>query len=65
MRCYLMMRGHIAAVEILTPGSDDELIEQAHFHFERRTSVAEPFDGFEVWDRARRVYSWPEDDVKQ
>lgn len=58
MRCYLLKNQHIAAVEFLAPGSDQELIEQSHGHFERRAE--ERFDGFEVWDAARRVYSWPE-----
>jgi hypothetical protein len=54
-----MMKGHIAAVEFLEAGVDDRLIEQAHAHFKRRAS-GERFDAFEVWDGARRVYSWPE-----
>jgi hypothetical protein len=58
MRCYLMVGGHIAAVEFLTAGTDDGLIEQARTHFARRGE--ERFDGFEVWDAARRVYAWPE-----
>ena len=60
MRCYLMKKGHIAAVEFLTAGPDESLVEQAHAIFARRISV-EPFDGFEVWDLARRVCSWPEE----
>lgn len=31
-----------------------------HEHF-RRQKVAEKFDAFQVWDHARRVYSWPEE----
>ena len=57
MRCYLMIKGHIAAVEFLGGGPDEHLIEQAQAHFTRRQE--EGFDGFEVWDRARRVYGWP------
>lgn len=60
MRCYLMKKGHIAAVEILTAGPDEKLVHEAHAHFERRTKE-ELFDAFEVWDAARRVYSWPEE----
>ena len=60
MRCYLMMKGHIAAVEFLTADSDDKMVAEARAHFARRTSAKEPFDGFEVWDHARHVYSWPE-----
>lgn len=54
MRCYFMRSGHIVAVEFLTPGSDESLIDQAKEHFRKRS--AERLDGFEVWDRARRVY---------
>ena len=54
MRCYLMRKGHIADVEFLTAGPDDALIKQAKQIFRERTD--RPFDGFEVWDRARRVY---------
>lgn len=60
MRCFLLRKGHIAAVELLEAGPDEELVRQAHTHFERRTRE-NPFDGFEVWDRARHVYSWPEE----
>ena len=56
MRCYLFRRGHIAAVEVLATGSDDNLIQQARAVFETRKNE---FDGFEVWDRARFVYRLP------
>jgi hypothetical protein len=59
MRCYLMRKGHIAAVEFLTSGSDESLIEQSKTIFRERTD--RPFDGFEVWDGARRVYVHPEE----
>ena len=59
MRCFLMMKGHIAAVVLLTPDTDEKLIEQGHAHFVC-LSLDEQFDGFEVWDHARRVYTWPE-----
>lgn len=59
MRCYLIKKGHIAAVEILVPGPDEKLVAEAHEHF-ARLSGEKSYDGFEVWDRARRVYSWPE-----
>lgn len=59
MRCYFMRKGHIAAVEILDEGSDEFLIEQARTHFQECSEIG--FEGFEVWDRARRVYTWPED----
>lgn len=54
MRCYLMRKGHIAAVEFLTSGPDEALIEQGKIIL--RTRPDGPFDGFEVWDGARRVY---------
>jgi hypothetical protein len=60
MRCFLMRKGHIAAVEFLTAGPDESLIEQAKLIFNERTD--RPFDGFEVWDGARRVYFHPETD---
>ena len=60
MRCYLIKKGHIAAVEFLTAGSDESLVVQAQAHYKRR-SAAELIDGFEVWDGARRVYSWPDE----
>lgn len=59
MRCYLMKKGHIADVEILASGPDESLVDQAKLHFARRGG--ERFDGFEVWDRARKVYVWPEE----
>lgn len=57
VRCYLLRKGHIAAVELLEPGPDDSLIQQARDHFQRLGG--DTFEGFEVWDRARRVYVWP------
>lgn len=61
MRCFLMNRGHIVGVEFLSKGPDDKLVEEARAHFDRRIGGGERFDGFEVWDRARRVYVWPEE----
>ena len=60
MRCFLKKKGRIAAVEFLEAGPDESLVEQAKAHFARRTTD-ERFDGFEVWDRARYVYAWPEE----
>ena len=57
MRCYLYRAGHIVAVEILAAGSDDALIQQARAAFEPRKHE---FDGFEIWDRARFIYRFPE-----
>lgn len=58
MRCYLMKNDHIAAVEILAPGPDESLIQEARTHFERREKE-EKFDRFEVWDGRRYLYAWP------
>lgn len=48
------LKGDIA-VEILAAGLDESLKE----HVARRAAIAR-FDGFEVGDRARRIYAWPE-----
>ena len=59
MRCYFMRGGHIASVEFLEQGLDTDLIKQSHAWFETR-NTNQRFDGFEVWDGARRVYVFPE-----
>ncbi len=46
MHCYLMRKGHIAAVEFLTAGPDDALIEQGKEIFSQLP--IEAYDGFEV-----------------
>lgn len=46
MRCYLFRDGHIADVEVLEPGADAALIDQAKMHFAARS--VEGFDGFEL-----------------
>ncbi len=58
MRCFFMRKGHIQAVEFLTPGTDEALIEQGQKLFRKRPDP--PFDGFEIWDGARRVFVYPE-----
>jgi hypothetical protein len=58
MRCFLMLEGHIRAVEILDPGTDDSLVMQGQAHFEQ--AIKGPFDDFEVWNTTRRVYSLSE-----
>jgi hypothetical protein len=59
MRCYFLRDGHIAAVEVLPDGSDDDTaIKQSCMLFVSR--LGESFDGFELWDRARKVYCYPE-----
>jgi hypothetical protein len=61
MRCYFMRGGHIAAVEILDVKSDEEAVEKCGALFEERKSK---FEGFEVWDRTRKIAEGPprEDD---
>ena len=44
--------GRIAAVELLDAKSDEEAVEQWRMIFEQRKSK---FEGFEVWDYARKV----------
>lgn len=58
MRCYFMRGAHIGAVELLTDASDEAAISQAKALFEERKK--DEFAGFEVWDRARFVYCYPE-----
>ena len=54
MRCYFLRAGRIAGVEILPLGlSDEDAIARAHTLSSKRKG---PFDGFEVWDRARLVW---------
>jgi hypothetical protein len=61
MRCYFMRDGHIAAVEILPDASSDgDAIKQACMLFVSR--LRDSFDGFELWDQARKVYCYPEPD---
>jgi hypothetical protein len=57
MRCYFLRTGRIAGVEILPLGlSDEDTIARAHTLSSKRKG---PFDGFEVWDRARFVFRRP------
>jgi hypothetical protein len=51
------MRGNrIANVELLSQGSDDDLIRQALSVFEEHAAKA--YDGFEVWSSKRFVYRY-------
>jgi hypothetical protein len=55
--CYFLRDGRIAGVEMLPPGlSDEDAITRAHTLCSKRTG---PFDGYEVWDRARLVWLPP------
>lgn len=58
VRCFLMIKGRIAAVEVLEPAPDEKLIEHGHALL-ARFGAERQFDGFEIWDFARRVYLWP------
>jgi len=60
MRCFLMRGGHIESVELLEAGADNDLIAQGRMWFEVR-KVEGRFDGFEIWDGARRLYVYPEE----
>jgi len=61
LRCYLMRAGHIAAVELLDDIADDrDAIKQGSARFLGR--VREGFEGFEIWERDRMVFRYPEDE---
>jgi hypothetical protein len=57
MRCYLMQKGHIVSVELLAAGPDSSLVEQAERIFAGKARMN--FDGFEIWDGARFIYTYP------
>lgn len=54
MRCYFLRNARIEAVELLKPGPDENLIEQAEALFRERASQG--YDCFEVWTGRRFVY---------
>jgi hypothetical protein len=54
MRCFLLRNGHVAGVETLPGLSDEAAIAKAHLLFSERSAQ---FDGFEVWEGARVVFS--------
>jgi hypothetical protein len=63
MRCYFLRGGRIAGVEILPSDlSDEDAIARAHALASKRKG---PFEGFEVWDRARFVFrhTWSDETV--
>lgn len=59
MRCYFMKDGHIALVETLTETTDEALIAEARQLYES-TGKPRGAEGFEVWDRGRFIYRFPE-----
>ena|ERR1041384_7688720 len=64
MRCYFMRNGHIAGVEVLEDITDDTAaIKMGSEHFlDRVRDRADYFDGFEIWERDRLVFRYPEDE---
>jgi hypothetical protein len=57
MRCFFLRQGYVVDVEMLPGLSDLDAIAKAHSLFSKRKAE---FDGFEVWDRIRMVFSHPE-----
>jgi len=61
MRCYFMRKGHIAAVELLENVADDsEAIKRGGALFLDR--IHQGFEGFEIWERDRVVFRYPEEE---
>lgn len=61
MRCYFMRNGHIASVEVLEGVTDDAAaIKLGSASFLKR--LREGFEGFEIWERDRIVFRYPEDE---
>lgn len=61
MRCYFMRNGHIASVEILEGVTDDAAaIKLGSASFLKR--LREGFEGFEIWERDRIVFRYPDDE---
>lgn len=58
MRCYFMKGGHIAAVEVLLGLNDEEALEKSRELFAARKDEFN-YDGFEVWEQARKIIRWP------
>ena len=54
MRCYFLRNNKIEGVELLTPGPDEALIQQAKALFQANAS--QNYDSFEVWEARRLVY---------
>lgn len=58
MRCYFMRQRHIADVAVLPALNDQEAVEKARELVEARKG-RDGFEGFEVWDRARKLIKYP------
>jgi hypothetical protein len=62
MPCYFLRDGHVAGVEMMPLGlSDEDAIARAHTLSSKRKGR---FDGFEVWDNARMIFSYADPDKK-
>jgi hypothetical protein len=59
MRCYFIKDGHIAGVELLNQTTDDARIAEARELFALK-GLPRGAEGFEVWDRNRFIYRYPE-----
>jgi hypothetical protein len=59
MRCFFMREGRIESVQFLTTQSDADRIAEAKTLFETK-GRPNGVDGFEVWDRDRILYRFPE-----
>ena len=63
MRCYFMRNGYIDRVVLLENVTDDSAaIKKGAELFIARLSLN--FDGFEIWDRDRMVFRYPEPDTR-
>jgi hypothetical protein len=62
MRCLFLRQGHVVDVETLPGLSDLDAIAKAHSLFSNRKAE---FDGFEVWDRIRMVFSHPDPSARK
>ncbi len=60
MRCYFMKAGRIASVELLSATTDKDRIAEARELFTLK-DLPRGAEGFEVWDRDRFVYRYPEE----
>jgi len=61
MRCYFMKKGYISAVEVLEDGIGDvAAIKEGGNLFLAR--IRDGIEGFEICDRDRVVFRYPEDD---
>jgi hypothetical protein len=55
-----MKEGHIISVELLSQATDENRIAEARELFTVK-GLPRGADGFEVWDRGRFIYRYPEE----